>query len=110
MDACERHLPELLNAGRLSPGGISLPYVFLMSVIKDKNSERVDSLHGMVIALLVDAAIEPINKIPCLNPKRFAYSQKSPYRNWSASFDLLPVACGKSVANHVFLCVTVGLT
>jgi hypothetical protein len=40
---------ELLNAGRLSPGGIPLPYAFLMSVIKDKNSERVDSLRGMVI-------------------------------------------------------------
>lgn len=50
-------MAELLNAGKLSPGGIPLPYAFLMSVIEDKNSERVDSLRGVVIH---DANVQPL--------------------------------------------------
>jgi hypothetical protein len=60
-------------------------------------------------ALLVDAAIKPINQICCLYPKRFADSQESPYRNWPASLYLLPVAGGKSVTDHVFLRVALPL-
>ena len=60
--------------------------------------------------LLVDATIEPRNQICCLDSKRLANSQKGSYRNWPAGFDLLPVACGKAVADHVFLCVTMALS
>jgi hypothetical protein len=60
--------------------------------------------------LLVDAAVEPFNKICCLDFKCRADSQEGPYGDRPAGFDLLPVACGKSVADHVFLCITMSLT
>jgi len=60
------------------------------------------------VALFVDSAIEAVKQVRCFNSKRFAYSQKGPDCNWPASFDLLPVACGESVTDHIFLRITVG--
>jgi hypothetical protein len=58
--------------------------------------------------LLVDAAVETFNQIGRFDPKRRANSKKGLYSDWPASLDLLPVACGKPVADHVFLCVAMG--
>jgi len=60
------------------------------------------------VALPVDAAIEPVNQIRCLDSECFAYSQEGLNRNWSTCLDLLPVAGRKSVADHVFLSITAG--
>jgi hypothetical protein len=59
--------------------------------------------------LPIDTVVKPVNQIRCLDPKSPAYPEKSPYGNWPAGFDLLPVARRESIANHVFLRVTVGL-
>jgi hypothetical protein len=60
------------------------------------------------VALLVDTAVEPVDQIRRLDFKCGADSQKCPYRDRPARFDLLPVTCGKSVADHVFLGVSPG--
>jgi len=59
--------------------------------------------------LPIDTVVKPVNQICGFDPKRPAYPQKGPYGNRPSGFDLLPVARRKSVANHVFLGVTVGL-
>jgi len=59
--------------------------------------------------LLVYASIKSVNNARCLDSKCFTDSKKSSYCNWPASFDLLPVARGKSMADHVFLRVAMRL-
>jgi hypothetical protein len=43
------------------------------------------------------------------NFERIANPQKSGHCNWSASFDLLPMASGESERNHIFLAVAAPL-
>jgi hypothetical protein len=59
---------------------------------------------------LVDTSVKPSNQLLGLNAKRFRYSQQGSYSDWSACFDLLPMAGRKAEANHVFLGVAVSLT
>lgn len=69
-------------------------------------TSRADGRSQNCASLPVDALVQPANQAIGADFEHLADSQQCRHRDGAASLDLLPMPCGETQSNHVFLRVT----